>query len=163
MIMSLVSKAFEKPGEQQKGRQAQNRNDNLAFKLNEVNNYLKKLNDNINESDKQEHMPKRITNVEILKIEVIHLDEQGKTPGETPLPLPKKKSKFTDDPATEEEKIKKEARTLFNNANIDVDFNRQIVFQSQITLRIFYVYENESIDLTTKPETFQWKIKIKEN
>ena len=75
MIMSLVSKAFEKPGEQQKGRQAQNRNDNLAFKLNEVNTYLKRLNDNINESDKQEHMPKRITNVEILKIEVIHLEE----------------------------------------------------------------------------------------
>ena len=37
------------------------------------------------------------------------------------------------------------------------------MFQSQITLRIFYVYENESIDLTTKPETFEWKIKIKEN
>ena len=37
MIMNLVTKAFEKPGEQQKGRQAQNRNDNLAFKLNEVN------------------------------------------------------------------------------------------------------------------------------
>ena len=107
-------------------------------------------------------MPKRITNVEILKIEVIHTDEESKLPAETPI-LPKKKSKFTDGSENDDIKAVKDARTLFNNANIEVDFDRKIVFQSQITLRIFYVYENESIDLTTKPETFEWKIKIKEN
>ena len=106
-------------------------------------------------------MPKRITNVEILKIEVIHANEESKMPAE--IPLPKKKSKYTDGTENDDIKAVKDARTLFNNANIEVDFDRRIVFQSQITLRIFYVYENESIDLTTKPETFEWKIKIKEN
>ena len=98
-------------------------------------------------------MPKRITNVEILKIEVINNTEENKTPGDTPdeAIVNKKKSKYTDDPESAAINAVKEARTLFNNANIEVKFNRQIVFQSQITLRIFFVYENESIDLTTKP------------
>ena len=98
-------------------------------------------------------MPKRITNVEILKIEVINNQEENKTPGDTPEEalVNKKKGGYTDGHEADTIKAVKEARTLFNNAHIEVKFNRQIVFQSQITLRVFYVYENESIDLTTKP------------
>ena len=46
-------------------------------------------------------MPKRITNVEILKIEVIHLEE-SKLPGETPQLKHNVKSNFTSGPEADE-------------------------------------------------------------
>ena len=49
---------------------------------------------------------------------------------------------------------------LNDNANIEVNFSHEIVFQSNVKLQISYVNEKEAVDLQNKANKLNWTIVV---
>ena len=45
-----------------------------------------------------------------------------------------------------------------DNSNITVDFSNKIVFKSKVVMQIYYVLENEAVDLQNKAKKLDWDI-----
>ena len=122
-------------------------NRKLHKKLENLQGYLRKLNGNSDAAERNPdaHKWRRVVNVEIVDI---RLNKKAKD-----------QNQVTDaqNPQFKVEPMFPEVRRE------DITFSNKIELESVVTIRYYYVYENQSYDLQTKPKPRNWEITVLED